>query len=264
MVSETHLIQLIFKYKYVENIREIGKGYKDKLFLSGQWRSACEKDEMTSFQVIPLSLSILIFFLFFFSWLFCLFDWFFNLFCFFQNASKNQWEGLVEKTCFIFFWRLFLTREERTTAFMMTFSSTPSPAILLLPIDSSQQCIPKSSSCQNANKQILIQQRIITHMYCQILTIPFVQLELQKNTPVQIWSHYTVQSPSATWHSYGKVWLPFAGLCQSSWEYCLSHSKEAAEIELLQGGWLAVILKLDNVLLWNLCITYTIIFVTII
>lgn len=169
------------------------------------------------------------------------------------------WKDLL---CF-FLKGLFLTREERT-AFMMTFSSTPSPAILLLLTDSSQQCIPKSSSCQNANKQILIQQRIITHMYCQILTIPFVQLELQKNTPVQIWSHYTVQSPPATWHSHGKVWLPFAGLCQSSWEYCLSHSKEAAELELLQGGWLAVVLKLGNVLLLNLCITYTISLFTII
>lgn len=50
------------------------------------------------------------------------------------------WKDLL---CF-FLKGLFLTREERT-AFMMTFSSTPSPAILLLLTDSSQQCIPKSS-----------------------------------------------------------------------------------------------------------------------
>lgn len=258
MVSETHLIQLIFKAQTCKKCernrermqRQIVPKWLTKVCMWKRWN-----DIISGHYSLYININFLsfLFFLVLFVWLF-----FYFVLVFFQKSSKNQWEELVEKTCFVFFLKgLFLTREERT-AFMMTFSSTPSPAILLLLIDSSQQCIPKSSSCQNANKQILIQQRIITHMYCQILTIPFVQLELQKNTPVQIWSHYTVQSPPATWHSHGKVWLPFAGLCQRSWEYCLSHSKEAAELELLQGGWLAVILKLDNVLLLNLCITYTI------
>lgn len=70
--------------------------------------------------------------------------------------------------------------------------------------------------------------------------------------------------PTCYLSSHSKVWLPYTGLCQSTWECSLSHSREAAELGLLQRGWLAVILKLDNVLLLNLCITYTIYLFTII
>lgn len=153
---------------------EIGEGCKDKLFLSGQRRLAYEKDELTWFQTIalPPTTSTFFSFLIFF-------------FFFVHKASKRWWEELVEKS-FSFLLGLFLTKEDRT-ALMMSFSSTPSPAILLLLFDSCQKSTPNSSSHQNANKQILMHQRI-THMYCQILTIPFVQLELQEHTPVQIWS----------------------------------------------------------------------------
>lgn len=112
MVSETHLIQLIFKYKYVENIREIGKGYKDKLFLSGQWRSACEKDEMTSFQVIPLSMSILIFFLFFFSWLFVCLTGFLICFVFFKMPVKINEKGWLKRLALFFFEDYFLPEKK--------------------------------------------------------------------------------------------------------------------------------------------------------
>lgn len=113
---------------------------------------------------------------------------FFLIFFFFyiklvKDSERNWLKSLF--FFFLFLLRLFLTREERT-ALVMGFSSTPSPAILLLLFDSCQQSSPNIPSCQNASKQILMQQRITTHMYCQILTISFVQLELQKCTPVQI------------------------------------------------------------------------------
>jgi len=71
---------------------------------------------------------------------------------------------------------------------MMGFCTTPSPEILFLLFDSCPKSTPTSASHQNANKQILMQQRIITHTYCQILTISFAQRELQKRSPVPIWS----------------------------------------------------------------------------
>lgn len=264
MVSETHLIQLIFKYKYVENIREIGKGYKDKLFLSGQWRSACEKDEMTSFQVIPLSMSILIFFLSFFSWLFVCLTGFLICFVFFKMPVKINEKGWLKRLALFFFEDYFLPEKKE-----------PQPLWWLLVQHLPQQfCSCPLTAVSSAYLRVLhvrmqTNKSLFNRGSSHTCTVRSSQYHLfnwscRKTHQVQIWSHYTVQSPSATWHSYGKVWLPFAGLCQSSWKYCLSHSKEAAEIELLQGGWLAVILKLDNVLLWNLCITYTIIFVTII
>lgn len=124
---------------------------------------------------------------------------------FFFKKSVKISERNCLKTLALFFKDYFLPEKKEQPFFLTTFSSTPSPAILLLLFDSSQQCIPKSSLCQNANKQILVQQRIITHMYCQILTIPFVQLEMQKNISSDLIS---LHSAKPTCHSHGKVWLP--------------------------------------------------------
>lgn len=173
-VSETHLIQLIFKaYKCRKYDRNRGRMQRQ---IVPKWpKKACIWKRWTDMisDHCPPSYNInLLFFSYFF-------------FFFVHKASKRWWEELVEKS-FSFLLGLFLTKEDRT-ALMMSFSSTPSPAILLLLFDSCQKSTPNSSSHQNANKQILMHQRI-THMYCQILTIPFVQLELQEHTPVQIWS----------------------------------------------------------------------------
>lgn len=148
MVSETHLIQLIFKaYKCGKYDRNRGRMQRQivpkrpkKVYMWKRWTDMISDHS-------PPSFNINFFFFFFYIKL--------------VKDSERNWL----KRLFFFLLRLFLTREERT-ALMMGFSSTPSPAILLLLFDSCQQSSPNIPSCQNASKQILMQQRITTHMYC--------------------------------------------------------------------------------------------------
>lgn len=115
---------------------------------------------------------------------------------------------------------------------MMTFSSTPSPAILLLLFDSSQQCIPKSSSCQNANKQILMQQRIITQ--CTVRSSQYHLFKWRSSSDL-----ISLHSAKPTRY----LTQPWQGLASLHWtwpkqlrEYCLSHSTEAAELNSFKGA----------------------------
>lgn len=162
--------------------------------------------------------------------------------------------GAVWKDVFLL--RLSLTREERT-ALMMGFSSTPSPAILLMLIDSCQQSIPNISSSQNANKHIFMQQRIITPMYCQILTVQFVQLELQKCTTGQIWP--SDWRAHLTWRS-GFSSLMSAKIAQSiTW----AAAGRLPRLNSLKAANFMSFLNLNQVLLWlNTCHTHIIYFFT--
>lgn len=137
----------------------------------------------------------------------------------------------------------------------MGFSSTPSPANLFLLFDSCQQSTPNSSSCQNANKQILMQQRIITRVLSDPHSIICSIGATEMYTHSDLNSDYKAQSPPTTWHSHNEIWLLCAGICQNSWE----RITWAAAGELLRwnsykGSCLLWFLKLQ-VLLLNLCIT---------
>lgn len=94
-------------------MREIGKGCKDKLFLSGWQRSACEKDEMTSFQVITLSTSILIFFLFFFFSFVCLVVFFILFWFFFKNPVKINERSWLKRPALFFFLKDYFLPEKK-------------------------------------------------------------------------------------------------------------------------------------------------------
>lgn len=91
----------ILKHTNVENMREIGEGCKDKLFLSGQRRSACGKDKLIWFQVILFPTSILIFFPFF-SWLFYLFGCSLIFFFFFKKPVKVSERSWLKILAFFF------------------------------------------------------------------------------------------------------------------------------------------------------------------
>lgn len=112
MVSETHLIQLIFKAQTCKKCernrermqRQIVPKWLTKVCMWKRW------NDISGHYSLYININFLsfLFFLVLFGWLF-----FYLVLVFFQKSSKNQWEELVEKTCFVFFLKDYFLPEKK-------------------------------------------------------------------------------------------------------------------------------------------------------